>query len=243
MSNIEVTPREVIFSIGLICIALILGIKIADKIDDYMADQNAVYTKAVQINNDSLQFAYAFATNYGPTFAYGTLKAIGEASDGKVSGFMSIRRELEEYTKHYRTVCEGEGKDRHCHEESYWSWDHERTDMFSVEKVNFIGKDFWFSEFPYRDYRHYKTVSCGYHLRHVYYTLPLSVSGTLFATIDNHRMNKPQFKAGVTIGNARDAYVSTHHRMYFWITYISILIIIIIIFVSFENDWLEDRRY
>ena len=57
MRNIEVTPREVIFSIGLICIALILGIKIADKIDDYMADQNAVYTKAVQINSSISSFA------------------------------------------------------------------------------------------------------------------------------------------------------------------------------------------
>ena len=243
MSNVEVTAREVIFSIGLICIALMLGIKISDRIDNYMSDKNAVYNKAVQINNDSIQFAYAFATNYGPTFAYGTLNAVGEASDGKVSGFMSIRRELEEYTKHHRTVCEGEGKHRHCHEETYWSWDHQKTDVFSVDKVNFIGKNFWFSEFPYRDYRHYKTMSCGYHLRHVYYTLPLSVTGTLFATIDNHRMNKPEFKAGVTIENARDAYVSKHHRLYFWITYIAVIIIGIIVFVSFENDWLEDRRY
>ena len=243
MNNIEVTLREVIFSIGIIGIALMVGIKIADKIDNYMMDKNAVYTKAVQINNDSLQFAYAFATNYGPTFAYGTLKAIGEASDGKVSGFMSIRRELEEYTKHYRTVCEGEGKDRQCHEESYWSWDHARTDMFSVEKVNFIGKVFRFSEFPYRDYRHYKTVSCGYHLRYVYHTMPLQVSGTLFAIIDNHRMNKAEFKPGVTIDKARDAYVSVHHKLIFWIVYMILLIAGVIGFVSLENDWLEDRRY
>ena len=43
MNNFEVTFREVIFSIGIIGIALMLGIKIADRIDNYMRDKNAVY--------------------------------------------------------------------------------------------------------------------------------------------------------------------------------------------------------
>lgn len=243
MNDIEVTFREVIFSIGIIGIALMLGIKIADAIDNHMRDKNAVYTKAVQINNDSLQFNYVFATNYGSTFAYGTLSAIGEAKDENVSGVMSIRRELERYTKHHRTVCEGEGKDCHCHEETYWTWDHQKTDVFSVANVRFIGKVFRFGEFPYRDYNYYKTIPCGYHLRYVYHTMPLQVSGTLFAIIDNHRMNKAEFKPGVTIDKARDAYVSVHHRLVFWIIYMILLIAGVIGFVSLENDWLEDKRY
>ncbi len=240
--NAEVTFREVIFSIGIIGVALMIGIKAADAIDNHMRDKNAVYTKAVRINNDSLQFDYVFATNYGSTFAYGTLSAIGEAKDENVSGMMAIRRELEKYTKHYRTVCEGEGKNRHCHTESYWTWDHQRTDKFNVANVKFIGKVFRFGDFPYYDYSYYKTIPCGYHLRYVYHTMQHDVSGTLFAIIDSHRMNQAEFKPGVSIDNATNAYISKYHRIAFWIIYLMFLAIGVVAFVAYDNDWLEDRR-
>ena len=89
--NFEVTFREVIFSIGIIGIALMIGIKAADAIDNQMRDKNAVYLKAIQIDNDSLQFAYVFDTDYGSTFTYGTLSAIGEARDENVSGIRLIK--------------------------------------------------------------------------------------------------------------------------------------------------------
>lgn len=104
--NFKVTFREVIFSIGIIGIAMMIGIKAADAIDNHMRDKNALYLKAIQINNDSLQFAYVFDTDYGSTFAYGTLSAIGEAKDENVSGVMAIRREL---ASSYRMRRRGEG--------------------------------------------------------------------------------------------------------------------------------------
>lgn len=108
--------------------------------------------------------------------------------------------------------------------------------------VKFVGRVFRFGEFPYHDYHYYKTISCGYHLRYVYHVMQHDVTGTLFAVIEGHRLNKAEFKPGVTIDNAKDSYVSKYHTVAFWIFYIVILVIGVSIFVAYDNDWLEDRR-
>lgn len=236
----EIKPREVIISIGFIAILLVIGGLISNAINRHVTDQNAVYTKAVRINNDANQFDYVFKTNYGSVLGYGTLESVGTVGDGKVDGYMRIRRVLEQYTMHTRIVCTGSGKTRSCHTQVYWTWDYRKTDNFSVNQVKFMGKTFGINEFPVPDNYYLKTMGCGHHLRHVYYVTNQSYTGTLFTIITDHRLSQSEFRPGVTMDKAVEEYTTSHAKLIFWICYIAFIIVIIAIFYAYRNDWLED---
>lgn len=90
-------------------LAFIAGVCIAGSIRSCENDANVKYYQAVKIA-DSTQFNYAFKTNAGHTLAYGTVAAVGYVTDEGIGNYMTLTRVLEEYRKHHRTVCSGEGK-------------------------------------------------------------------------------------------------------------------------------------
>ena len=237
----EVTKREIIISIGFVAILLIIGGFISNKIEQNVTDKNAVYTKAVRIDDDPNQFEYVFNTNYGSVMGYSTLESVGTVGDGTVNGYMTIRRVLEKYTMHTRVVCTGSGKTRSCHTQTYWTWDYHGEQKFSVNEVTFMGRKFSIGEFPIPDKHYLKTVGCGFHLRHVYYVREPSYKGTLFTVINNHRLSQSEFKPNVTIGKAVEEYTNSHAKLFFWMGYVVFIIVIIAIFYGYKNDWLEDN--
>lgn len=114
----------------------------------YMAHYADVkYYQAVKVA-DSTQFNYAFTTNEGHTLAYGTVTAVGYVTGDGIGNYMTITRVLEEYRQHTRKVCTGEGKDRSCHTEEYWTWDDIGRKRFAVNQVNFLGRNFYYGAFP-----------------------------------------------------------------------------------------------
>ena len=61
----EVTFREVIVSIIIICVLTIIGLNNSNRIHNHIVDGNNKYETAVQIDNNEEQFGYALKTNFG----------------------------------------------------------------------------------------------------------------------------------------------------------------------------------
>lgn len=241
--DFEVTKREVYVSFIGLCIAIIIGFCIATAIQNHQDECNRKYQQAIQLA-DSTQFNYAFKTDAGHTLAYGTVSAVGSVSDGRVGPYMSIHRRLEEYTKHYRTVCTGEGKNRQCHTESYWTWDYRSSKDWCVSHLRFLGRTFRFSEFASLPGEMYvSTDNFAYHQRYVYFARPLQYTGTLYGNIVGHGLYDPEFKDNVGLDSAVDAFSSKYGVVIFWVVFVIVVGIVIIVFVAAENRWLNGSRH
>ena len=101
----KITKREVIFSIALICIMLVIGIVISDKINDSLMEQYQKYNTALRINDDPELFKYGMRTNVGNAFVHGDLVAVDPVSYPEVDGlYGSMTKVTDRYTMHKRTV-------------------------------------------------------------------------------------------------------------------------------------------
>lgn len=238
----EVTKRELIVATLFFLISLIVGFSLATAVRNSQDENNKKYHQAVQVA-DSTKFGYAFKTDVGHTLAYGTVSAVGSVSDRGVGPYMTIHRVHEVYTRHTRTVCEGEGKNRSCHEETYWTWDYSGHKDWSVSHVKFLGKTFRYGEFarlPRGDY--VKTDNYAYNNRYVYYAQRLQYTGTLYGNIVGHGLYNPEFKENVGLDNAVDAFSSKYGVVIFWIVFMLVVVVAVIAFVAADNDWLNGSR-
>lgn len=245
--EVEVTKREMFVSALFFLLAFIGGLCIAGSIRSCEDDANVKYYQAVKIA-DSTQFNYAFKTNAGHTLAYGTVSAIGFVTDEGIGNYMTLTRVLEEYRKHHRTVCTGEGKNRHCHTETYWTWDAIHRDEFAVSQVNFLGRNFYLSAFPELPWENYvgtvpvrSSSFFSNKQRYVYYGRSLSYTGTVYANIDNHQFNDAKFLDGVGLDTAVDKLVHKWGVPIFWVIFAVIIITAIVIFVVMPNEWLYGK--
>jgi len=241
-TNIEVTQKELIIAIIFALISIGIGFYVGNRMGIWQDEHNAKYNQAVKIDNDSTQFAYAFKTDAGHTLSYGTVEAIGSITDNNIPGqYMSIHRVLEVYTMHTRLVCTGSGKTRSCHTQVYWTWDYKGADDWAVEKIKFLKKEFYYSAFPKLPEGNYiKTVNFAPNRRHVYYGRNLTYTGTLYANVENHRINDGEFRNNVTIDQAIDAFSWKHAVLYFWLIFSAVILIVCCVFVAMDNAWLND---
>ena len=246
-SGAEVTKREMFVSAIFMLLAFIAGVCIAGSIRSCENDANVKYYQAVKIA-DSTQFNYALKTNAGHTLAYGTVAAVGYVTDEGIGNYMTLTRVLEEYRKHHRTVCSGEGKNRHCHTETYWSWDAIGRDRFAVSQVRFLGRNFYYHAFPELPGEHYvgivKLPSRGFFSnkqRYVYHGRELSYTGTVYANIDNHQFNDAKFLNGENLDTAVDCLIHKWGVPVFWVGFGIIVIVLVVLFVAMPNEWLYGK--
>lgn len=245
----EVTKREIFVSIVFALVAFIGGICIAGSIRSCEDDANVKYYEAVKLA-DSTQFNYAFKTNAGHTLAYGTVSAVGFVTDDGIGNYMTITRVLEEYREHHRTVCSGEGKNRHCHTETYWTWDAIGRNHFAVNQVNFLGRNFYYGSFPALPGENYITTinlnRSGFfsaEQRYVYYGRNLSYTGTVYANIDNHQFNDAKFLNGVGLDEAVDRLIHKWGVPIFCGVFAFVCIGLIVAFVALPNEWLYGKYW
>lgn len=236
----EITKREIIFSVIIVSVMIGLGIFIHTKIDNKVRDENAMYNKAVELESNEM-FKYGLETNVGDSFTYGKLKTVDPVTMDGYGPYMLIERELEEYRKHTRTKKDSDGKE---YTETYWTWDHIKTDKVHSTTVNFCEVDFSYSDFPVPTQlkRQFKIdVPCGYHRRYQYYGLSTDFEGTLFADLDEHTINNARFLNKVTLDNAVESFSSspTVALVVFWIFWVIIIVGLVIGFYYIDNKWLE----
>lgn len=151
----EITKREILVSIIMVCLMLLLGFFIDAKIVEGQILSKEKYTKALKIDNNNDMFKYAIDTNIGNIIVYGNFNVDkGITTEWLKNDYMYIERVTEEYSKHTRTECTGSGEDRTCKTETYYTWDVIGSQSRSVDEIEFSGVIFNFGEFTnYPKYR------------------------------------------------------------------------------------------
>lgn len=140
----KITKREVIFSIALICVMLIVGIVLSDKINDSLMEQYQKYNTALQINDDPELFRYGMRTNVGNAFVHGDLAAVDPVSYPEVDGlYGSMTKVTERYTRHTRTVTTRDSNGHtHTRTEVYWTWDTIGREYRNATTISYLGVEF-----------------------------------------------------------------------------------------------------
>lgn len=246
-AEIEVTKREMLVSFIFICVMGVIGFLVSDYIQKYQDDRNAKYYQSVKIK-DNEQFKYAFKTNAGHMIAEGTVSAIDpvtyEGLDGKT--YMTVTRVYEEYRRHSRRVCHGDGKNRHCRTEHYWTWDALSRDHKEVAKVEFLGVWFLYQSFPALPGEgHVKTWKFADKKRYVFYARQLNYWGSFYAIAERSQSlkNHTRFLVGENTETAMQQLVMLHAHYWFWGIFIFVVIGAAVLFVAAENRWLYKRNW
>ena len=243
----KITKREIIASIVIVAIMMLFGFMISDSINDARLDKLQEYNTALKIpDNNTEMFQYAMDTNVGNAFVEGTLKFLDPVSiEGLDGQYSYISRELEKYTQHTRVVTEtyyvnGKAKTR-TKTETYWTWDHVKTDKWQSEQINFNGVDFTTDQIIIPGSRYHSTVDCGYHLRYVYRVRDVEWQGTMYANLNDHTIQgKADFCEDIDIGKMLDSYESFNWLWVFWPLWILLTGGLVVGFYYIDNRWLED---
>lgn len=243
----EITIREIIVSIAIVAIMLIFGFMISDKINDARLDKLQEYNTALKIpDNNTELFQYALDTDVGNAFVEGKLKFLDPVSIKGLDGQYSyISRELEKYTKHTKIVTEtyyvnGKAKTR-TKTETYWTWDHVKTDKWESKKINFNGIDFPTNKIEIPGTRHHSTVGCGHHKRYVYRVRDVEWQGTIYAKLKDHSIqDMADFRANTDIEQMLEYYTVFNGLWLFWPFWIILIGGLVVGFYYIDNNWLEN---
>lgn len=245
MNDRDVTKREVLLSIAIICVMLLLGFLIADAINDSVMEKHQVYNTALQINKDKELFEHGMKTDVGNAFVYGELKAIDTVGYEEINGEYSyVKKVKEKYTKHTRVVVKTRmvnGKSKsYTTTETYWTWDEvDQWDKRST-KISFIGVEFNYGAIDFPTSSHIKTINQGGGIRYVYYGAPAKCTGTLYTELKNNTINGSEFYINKTIEETIKSFESNWELVVFWIGWVVLTIGVVIVFYYIDNRWLED---
>ena len=153
----EVTKREILASIAIICIMFVFGLLIQQSIRTAVTDKNREYETALQIS-EAETFKYGMKTNVGNAFVYGDLVAVDPVTNEEINGeWMWIEKVKERYTKHSRTVTQTVNGKTVTRVEYYWTWDRVGSQSWHSEFISFLGVNFPYGTITGIEYGHLKT--------------------------------------------------------------------------------------
>lgn len=193
-------------AILVLIVLLLIGVLIAAKMSEKIADRCAVYRKAVELESDD-DFRYGMETEVGNAFAYGVLAAENPITVKWAPGkYMLVRVLTERYQVHTRTVTETEtdaNGQTHTTQrtEIYYSWDVVDCKEEHVRKIRFCGVEFPYSSIKMPNPLFHKMEYAGPGLRYQYYVLDQIMRGSIFSGLS---------KSGITKGSP--FYLSLHAK-------------------------------
>lgn len=236
-----ITKREVVASISIVAILLLLGFFISGKISDHQMDRDAIYNKAVKIEDKDL-FSYGMRTNIGHAFVYGTLMTVDPVSYPEIEGsYIYLEKVKEKYTRHTRTVTTRDSKGHtHRRTEVYWSWDRVRSEELCCEKVQFLGVIFPSSKFQLPDSHYLETIKESQRIRYKYYGTDLEYVGTIFTELkDGTITDHTRFYENRNLEETFEQLKSMDWRIPFWIVWVLMIVGCVFGFYYLDNHWLE----
>lgn len=238
--KMEVTKREIIFSIVIICVMLVIGIIFSGMINDYLMEMYQEYNTALQIDNDVELFQYGMRTNIGNAFVYGELAAVDPVSTPKIEGlYGSITKETQKYTKHTRVVTERVNGKTKSKTKTYWTWDTIKTEHSHATTISFLGVSFPYGTIDYCSEEYISTVDTGVHLREKYYGSRTSYVGTLYANLGDNTITHTSFYNDESIEDTIKSLESSWQLVLFWIGWIILIVACVYGFYYLDNRWLE----
>lgn len=227
---------------------ILLGIVIADKINDTLMTRYQEYNTALQIEGNKDLFEYGMRTDIGNTFVYGDLKAVDTVSFDELPGEYSyIKKVKERYTRHSRKVTktrtDANGK-AHTYTETeyYWTWDAIDSWSDHSKKITFLGVEFDYGVIELPGSSHIDTIKESSKIRYVYYGAPTESIGTLYAVLRDNTISNVRFYHNKTIEETIERLETYDELVAFWFTWICLTCGIVFLFCHFDNNWLEDRK-
>lgn len=239
--DFEITKREILASIVIICIMLLFGLMIAGSINDNIMDKNQEYNTALQINSDKDLFQYGMKTNIGNAFVYGDLKAVDTVTYPDIEGQYSyVKKVKEKYTMHTRTVTETVNGKTRTRRETYWTWDKVDSESKHSKKITFLDVEFNYGAIDFPEASHIDTIRESSNIRYKYYGSPTKCTGTLYASLNDNTINDTRFYHNKNIEDTLDSLTSGWELIVFWIIWIILTIGAVVGFYYIDNRWLED---
>lgn len=236
----EITKREIIFSVIIIAAMLIIGIIISGKISDSIFDRNEKYNKAIHVEDKDL-FEYGMRTNVGNAFIYGDLVAVDTVSYPEIDGeYLYVEKVKERYTQHTRTVSYPCGKRTCTRTEHYWTWDRVGSEEKRSQKVTFLDVEFDFNQFLIPSDEHLTTIKESSRIRYKYNVVPTKVTGTIFTDLRDKNIGKNiAVHEDMTIEKAYDYLTMGEWNLWlFWFLWVAATGGVVYGFYYLENKWL-----
>lgn len=237
----KITKREIIFSVALICIMLVIGIVLSDKINDSLMEQYQEYNTALQINDDPELFRYGMRTNIGNAFVHGDLAAVDPVSYPEVDGlYGSMTKVTERYTRHTRTVTTRDSNSHtHTKTEVYWTWDAIDREYRNATTISYLGVEFPYGTIEYFPENYITTIKISSHFRDKYYGSDISYTGTLFANLSDNTISQTSFYNDMTIDKTIEYLEAKIQLVIFWIFWTILIGVATYGFYYLDNRWLE----
>lgn len=238
--NFEITKQEILASISIIAIMLTIGVLISGKISNYQMDKNEIYNKAIKIDTTDL-FQYGIDTNVGNAFIYGDLVAVDTVGYPEIDGeYLYIKKVKEEYTMHTREVTDSKGK---SHTETYWTWDHVRSENLTSKEVEFCKIKFPSKKINIPSGDYIDTIYKSSDVRYIYYGYPVNSKGTMFADLNKDNQlgtNKAAFYKDKNIEETYDYLIKDFVTPLFWVIWIAVICGCVYGFYYLDNEWLNN---
>ena len=242
----DITKREVLFSIVIIALMLLFGVVIHGNINDSLMLEQQEYNTALKIDNDKDLFEYGMRTNIGNAFVYGELKAIDTVTYPEIGGaYSKVVKIKERYTMHTRVVTKTRMVNGHSQTytttETYWTWD--EVDRWSEHsnKISFLDVEFDYGKINFPSTHYIDTQHESGNVRYVYYGSDASYTGTLYAVLGDDTIDETKFYTA-TIDEVMEGLLSDWQIGLFWFLWIVLIITLVCLFYYLDNKWLEDKR-
>lgn len=245
---VEVTLREVIFSVLIVGVLYTIGFFISGAIEKSVAEKQLQYRQAIQIKDSGRELHHACDTDVGYAFVEGDFKTLDPVTwEGLEGEHLSIVRDKEKYTMHTRvetyTVTTGKGRTqtrtRLVH---YWTWVLVKRDTKWATKVSFCGNEYGKNTFKYNAVNEEVHITnTGYHTRDRFRYRPKNFRGCIFAELNNGKINGcPAIWKGMTLEEMYKDFTTSYAVMIFWICWVAFMVGAVVMFVVIDNRWLED---
>lgn len=247
MTRLEIKPREVLVTAGIVAIMLALGVMIHHSIAAGSQRRLEQYTTAVQIS-DAVQFRYGMDTNFGNALVYGTLSAVDPVSYPEAAGeYLYIQKTEEHYNMHTRTVTTTDSQgNTHTHIEVYYSWDYAGREARTCTRVQFLSQIFDRDKFYYQtqpvylDGRRYLTEG---HTRWYFDAVPAAFDVTIHTDLrDGTIPDKPEMFLSQTPEEVVSYKIKYQNipLIIFWVFWLIVAGGAAAGFIYAENNWLDD---
>lgn len=248
VNNMEITKREILFSVIIIFIMLVIGVCLDSKIQDSKQEELSEYYRAVKIENQEM-FQYALDTSAGNALVYGEITAVDPVGFNGYDGeYYYIEKVYEHYTRHTRTVTSTDSKGKtKTRVEVYYTWDVVDRETKKSKSFNIYGSNFEnpINGLPYQKSGNFRIDSDDrYHFVYV----PDNFIGTMETKIGKDEIysfygesdirfyyNQSPNEVISDMENSLNSFQIT-----FWIGWILLTSGCVALFCYFDNRWLED---
>lgn len=237
----KVTKREVIAGIIIIAVMMIIGLFISDHITDWQHDKNAVYQKAVQIDNNTDMFQYGMDTNVGNAFVYGDLLTVDTVTYEEIGGeYMFVEKVKEKYTMHTQTYTVKVGKTYQTRTRTYWSWDRVDSENKMCKQITFCGITFDSNKIKQLPTHLIDTIKGSSRIRYRYYGVDTHHVGTIFAELSSGTIpDNTEFYENQKIEEVLNSKIHDGWNVIFWVIWIILMCGVTIGFYYLDNRWLN----